>query len=346
MTIAIGRSNRAPTQVTSVSTLAIGARGSTVSTLQSMLSQAGFNPRGIDGIFGPKTDAAVRRFQASQGLVRDGVVGATTWAALSASAVGVAPRAAGSSTVRPGDSGTDVKSLQTMLARAGFDTDGIDGQFGPATRQAVTAFQRQARIDADGVVGTDTWRALAASASGPAMSAPRAPVTPRASAPRPAAPAAVRGPAAPASTEFRQRILDIARGEIGIVEKTNRNDGEVTKYPNAFGRGTEKWCADFTSWVCNQAGGELNDPYTPSVVNRLKAKDLWKGTDDPEPGDLVLFDWNHDKKADHIGLVEFVNADGSIGTIEGNTNNPTTGQEGVWRRERALSTVLGFGEPF
>jgi hypothetical protein len=50
--------------------------------------------------------------------------------------------------------------------------------------------------------------------------------------------------------------------------------------------------------------------------------------------------------ADHIGIVERVNADGSIGTIEGNTENPQTGQEGVWRRTRSMGTVLGFGNPY
>jgi len=340
MTIAIGRSNRAPSQVSSASTLAMGARGTVVSTLQSMLTEAGFSPKGVDGVFGANTDAAVRRFQASQGLARDGIVGASTWAALSSVSV------AGGRVIRPGDAGTEVKSLQAMLSRAGFDPAGVDGEFGPNTRKAVTAFQRQAQLEADGVVGTNTWRALNETASAPSLSAPRPPLVPRPSVPRPSAPAAIQGPAIEASSEFRRQILEIAQGELGTFEKTNRNDGEVTKYPKAFGRGSEKWCADFVSWVCTMAGGELNDPYTPSVVNRLKAKDLWKGLDNPEPGDLVLFDWDHDRVADHIGLVETVNADGSINTIEGNTNNPATGQEGVWRRERALSTVLGFGDPY
>ena len=90
----------------------------------------------------------------------------------------------------------------------------------------------------------------------------------------------------------------------------------------------------------------MNDPYCPSVVNQLKRDGNWKGTSNPQPGDLVLFDWDRDGTADHIGIVERVNADGSIGTIEGNTENPQTGQEGVWRRTRSMGTVLGFGNPY
>jgi hypothetical protein len=141
-------------------------------------------------------------------------------------------------------------------------------------------------------------------------------------------------------------MLEVARGELGRVERTGNNDGEILKYPQAFGRGSEAWCADFVSWVSNQAGGRMNDPYCPSVVDTLKAQGTWKGRSNPQPGDIVLFDWDGDRTADHIGIVERVNANGTISTIEGNTSDPSSGQQGVFRRERALSTVLGFGSAY
>jgi peptidoglycan hydrolase-like protein with peptidoglycan-binding domain len=59
-----------------------GQRGWDVAALQFLLGRRGFSPGGIDGGFGPMTDSAVRRFQASAGLTVDGAVGAATLRAL------------------------------------------------------------------------------------------------------------------------------------------------------------------------------------------------------------------------------------------------------------------------
>ena len=61
-----------------------GAGGGEVRDLQSALLQRGINPGPLDGIFGPRTETAVRRFQELEGLVADGVAGPMTLAALSA----------------------------------------------------------------------------------------------------------------------------------------------------------------------------------------------------------------------------------------------------------------------
>lgn len=62
-------------------TLRQGAKGASVTQLQNLLRNKGYNIA-ADGDFGPKTTAAVKSFQSSRGLVADGIVGPKTWAAL------------------------------------------------------------------------------------------------------------------------------------------------------------------------------------------------------------------------------------------------------------------------
>jgi peptidoglycan hydrolase-like protein with peptidoglycan-binding domain len=63
-------------------TLQLGASGQAASNLQALLLVHGSDPHGIDGNFGPGTDAAVRAFQQGSGLGVDGIVGRETWTAL------------------------------------------------------------------------------------------------------------------------------------------------------------------------------------------------------------------------------------------------------------------------
>lgn len=58
-----------------------GDKNETVKTLQAYLVAAGYALE-VDGDFGPKTEDAVRRYQASKGLNVDGIVGPKTWEAL------------------------------------------------------------------------------------------------------------------------------------------------------------------------------------------------------------------------------------------------------------------------
>ena len=59
-----------------------------------------------------------------------------------------------------GSQGEKVEELQKRLQALGYYTGEIDGQFGPGTREAVVAFQKNNGLDADGLAGTETLGVL------------------------------------------------------------------------------------------------------------------------------------------------------------------------------------------
>jgi peptidoglycan hydrolase-like protein with peptidoglycan-binding domain len=81
----LGASNGHPTSPPRRDDLPViqkGSKGDIVKRAQSRLQGHGFDPGVFDGIFGDKTDRAVRAFQTARGLEVDGVVGPLTWGAL------------------------------------------------------------------------------------------------------------------------------------------------------------------------------------------------------------------------------------------------------------------------
>ncbi len=141
-----------------------GDRGDAVRTLQSRLNAHGARIA-EDGIFGRGTDRAVRSFQGSKELLVDGIVGPNTWRALGeSSSAKPAPKPApekpsATPTLRQGDRGDAVRTLQTHLRERGASLR-VDGIFGNGTDRAVRSLQRAAGIRVDGVVGRNTWKAV------------------------------------------------------------------------------------------------------------------------------------------------------------------------------------------
>ena len=63
-------------------------------------------------------------------------------------------------TLKAGDSGSSVTSLQQALTQLGYDPGTADGKFGAATTEAVTAFQKAQGLTEDGVAGPATLAAV------------------------------------------------------------------------------------------------------------------------------------------------------------------------------------------
>jgi peptidoglycan hydrolase-like protein with peptidoglycan-binding domain len=67
-------------------------------------------------------------------------------------------------TLRQGAHGDDVRHLQELLHQHGYYGGAVDGDFGWRTHVAVSKYQKDAGLHADGTVGDDTWRSLSGTA--------------------------------------------------------------------------------------------------------------------------------------------------------------------------------------
>ena len=162
--------------------LRVGSTGPNVVVVQTELNRISQNYPAIpkiptvDGIYGSRTEAAVRKFQEVFNLTPDGIVGKATWYALVRLYTAVTQlselRSQGQQFyainwsppggLQPGDTGEKIRQLQYMLSVLSTYIPSIppvevDGVYGSATRAAVLAAQRRFRLPETGTVGTQTW---------------------------------------------------------------------------------------------------------------------------------------------------------------------------------------------
>ena len=137
-----------------------------------------------------------------------------------------------------------------------------------------------------------------------------------------------------------RKIVAIAQQELalGVHEvPMGSNKGERIKM---YGLATQAplryypaaWCAYFASWVTQQAGAPIGwNGLGDGLVSRLRdwghKTGIWQTV--PQPGDLIAF-------PEHIGIVETIQPNGLVTTIEGNTG------DAVRRRLRLVKSATGF----
>lgn len=122
--------------------LKIGSTGSNVAIIQNNLKMLGYYPQAIDCIYGENTKAAVKKFQESNGLEVDGIVGDYTWSSLI----------------------SKIKDIQSALNKNGFNLI-LDGISGINTYRCLLRFQEDNNLTVDGIVGLETREALFKSGS-------------------------------------------------------------------------------------------------------------------------------------------------------------------------------------
>lgn len=177
--------------------LSQGATGADVVALQNALIAAGVTvPGGADGVFGPATKSALTAYQSRSGLATSGTLDDATATALGL--IAPAPAPAASSALAVGAQGDSVKELQSALMAVGvFVPGGADGVFGPATKTAVSNFQRWNGLAVTGEVDAATASKLGLGS------------TPSSS------PAGVAGPTAPAASSSSDSFVGLTTGARG-----------------------------------------------------------------------------------------------------------------------------------
>jgi hypothetical protein len=122
-----------------------------------------------------------------------------------------------------------------------------------------------------------------------------------------------------------QAMVNLASQEVGVAEQPpGSNDSpRIAQYRQATaGSGVGPWCAYFVSWAARSVGAPLGEQGQGfgSVEQvwdwaQRSGKAIQPGTQPPQTGDLIVWGGRH------IGMVESVDPDGSIHTIEGNSSD-------------------------
>jgi N-acetylmuramoyl-L-alanine amidase len=129
-----------------------GDRGEPVRDVQDRLSALGFDLTSDQpGLFSDGTHRAISDFQAERWLPVDGIVGPDTWRSLVDAGFRLGDRMLYHRV--PMMRGDDVSELQARLNSLGFDTNKVDGIFGPSTLGGVLDFQHNRGLAEDGIAG-------------------------------------------------------------------------------------------------------------------------------------------------------------------------------------------------
>ncbi len=137
-------------------TLQRDSKGDQVKKLQQRLKELGYYSGNVDGSFGEGTMAAVMAFQLRNNLTVDGKAGPATQRVLYGSKSGITYPS-----MREGEEGASVKTLQYTLYELGYYDGAIDGIYGQTTADAVREFQIQNKLTpVDGVAGSKTLSKL------------------------------------------------------------------------------------------------------------------------------------------------------------------------------------------
>ena len=144
-------------------------------------------------------------------------------------------------------------------------------------------------------------------------------------------------------------IINVAKSQVGITEiPTNQVKYNHAYYGTNVNGSAYPWCCAFVWWVFNQAGaadlfyGGNKTAHCPTLKSYYDSHG--QAVTDPEPGDIVYFNWDNGTRAQHVGIVVELSGDKVI-TIEGNTGADNANGGGVLQRSRNKSEIVGYSRP-
>lgn len=139
-------------------------------------------------------------------------------------------------------------------------------------------------------------------------------------------------------------LIEVAKRNIGFIEGPKNNENP---YAAVAGHANfQPWCASFVAACCERAGVKIpnTSAYTPTMANGFKQQGRYYKTG-PQRGDILFFFWPNMGRIAHVGIVESVNADGSVNTIEGNTNGKGSRTGGMVINLVRRANIDGYGRP-
>ena len=149
-----------------------------------------------------------------------------------------------------------------------------------------------------------------------------------------------------------KEVLNIARKYIGVIEKPVNNVIFNTIYYNRAVSGAQyAWCATFIWCLYKEANASAIFCGGQKTALCQFALDYYRKNNqffltDPKPGDLVFFRFGQSsRETNHIGIVESVNANGSVNTIEGNTSDASANNGGMVMRRVRSAGIVGYARP-
>lgn len=237
------------------------------------------------------------------------------------------------------------RQLETIIPFTPLVEDGI---YGIETKRAIALFQAKNSITVDGIAGPATLKLLfPEDHSLDVVSVRQVP------------------PLKPGERSLVYRAMQYMLAQVGVKEATGNNDGPaVEAFLRAVGLGRGfYWCMAFVYWAFSNAFYDLFKNNNTIILPLLKTGGcmmqynfckinagkpgyetmivLNPKEHDPKPGDIFIIDLG--KGAGHTGVITNINLDGSLATVEGNTNdNGSANGDGVYERVRHVEKLFAL----